>query len=63
MGLFYLLTTNFFSQEHTQYNGVDNHHLSLKPKDSLCLKDCFLQAHWEARTRTFLMQTNNEFKS
>jgi hypothetical protein len=60
MGLFYLLTTNFFSQEHTQYNGVDNHHLSLKPKDSLCLKDCFLQAHWEARTRTFLMQTINE---
>ncbi len=60
MGLFYLLTTNLFSQEHTQQNGVDNHHISLKPKDSLCLKDCFLQAHWEAHTRTFAMGTINE---
>lgn len=60
MGLLYLLTTHLFSQEHAQHNGVDNHHISLKPKDSLCLKDCFLQAHWEAHTRTFAMGTINE---
>jgi hypothetical protein len=60
MGLLYLLTSQLFSQEHAQHNGVDNHHISLKPKDSVCLKDCFLQAHWEARTRTFAMGTINE---
>jgi hypothetical protein len=60
MGLLYLLTSQLFSQEHAQHNGVDNHHISLKPKDSVCLKDCFLQAHWEAHTRTFAMGTINE---
>lgn len=60
MGLLYLLTNHLFSQEHVQHNGVDNHHISLKPKDSVCLKDCFLQAHWEAHTRTFAMGTINE---
>lgn len=60
LGLLYLLSTNLFSQEHAQHHGVDNHHISLKPKDSVCLKDCFLQAHWEAHTRTFAMGTINE---
>ena len=62
MGLLYLLTSHVFSQEHAQHNGVDNHHISLKPKhsDSLCLKDCLLKAHWEAHSRTFFMQTINE---
>lgn len=38
----------------------NNHHISLKPKDSVCLKDCLVQAHWEAHTRTFAMSTINE---
>jgi hypothetical protein len=38
----------------------NEHHLSLKPKDSLCLKDCLLKAHWEAHSRTFVMSTINE---
>jgi hypothetical protein len=54
------MTSFAYSQEINQNHGVDSHHLTLKPKDSLCLKDCFLQAHWEARTRTFFMQTINE---
>jgi hypothetical protein len=60
MGLLYLLTNHLFSQEHVQHNGVDNHHISLKAKDSVCLKDCLLHAHWEAHTRTFVMGTVNE---
>ena len=60
LGILFLMTTYAYSQELNQNNGVDSHHLTLKPKDSLCLKDCFLQAHWEARTRTFFMQTINE---
>ena len=32
----------------------------MKPKDSVCLKDCLLKAHWEAHSRTFAMSTFNE---
>ncbi|MGB3949105.1 MAG: OprD family outer membrane porin [Bacteroidia bacterium] len=40
----------------------NDHHIALKPKvkDSLCLKDCLLKAHWEAHTRTFAMSTINQ---
>lgn len=58
--LFNIVTTLFFSQENAHNQSVDNHHVSLKPKDSLCLKDCIIQAHWEAHTRTFAMSTINE---
>lgn len=60
MGLLFLITTYIVAQDHTPQNGIENHHLSLKPKDSVCLKDCFLQAHWEAHTRTFFMSTIND---
>lgn len=60
MGLLYLFTSHLFSQESPQHHGVDNHHISLKAKDSVCLKDCIMQAHWEAHTRTFAMGTINE---
>lgn len=60
MGLLFLITTYIIAQDHSQHNGIENHHLSLKPKDSVCLKDCFLQAHWEAHTRTFFMSTIND---
>ena len=60
-GIFFLLTTYTFSQENQlQHDGVDKHHLSLKLKDSVCLKDCFLKAHWEAHTRSFFMATIND---
>ncbi len=60
-GIFFLLTTYTFSQENQlHHDGVDKHHLSLKPKDSVCLKDCFLKAHWEAHTRSFFMATIND---
>lgn len=50
-----------FSQNPTQSkNDQDHHHIHLKPKDSLCLQDCILKAHWEAHSRTFLMSTINE---
>ena len=39
---------------------IHDHQISLKPKDSLCLKECFLGAHWEAHTRSLLMSTINE---
>lgn len=38
----------------------NNHHITMKSKDSLCLKDCFTKAHWEAHTRSFFMATVNE---
>lgn len=38
----------------------NDHHISLKPKDTVCLKDCLLKAHWEAHSRTFAMSTFNE---
>ena len=57
LGILFLLNSITYSQEHHE---VDVHHLSMKPKDSVCLKDCFLKAHWEAHTRTFLMSTLNE---
>lgn len=38
----------------------NDHHISMKPKDSVCLKDCLLKAHWEAHSRTFAMSTFNE---
>jgi len=43
-----------FSQEHS------NHHITLQPKDSACLKEYFIGAHWEAHTRSFFMSTINE---
>ncbi|MDP1745234.1 MAG: OprD family outer membrane porin [Bacteroidota bacterium] len=52
--LSFLLGLNSFAQDQ------DNHHIALKPKDSVCLKDCLVQAHWEAHTRTFVMSTINE---
>ncbi|MBL7917888.1 MAG: OprD family outer membrane porin, partial [Bacteroidia bacterium] len=55
-----LIIHQFKAQDNQQAHHVDNHHLSLKPKDSVCLKDCFLQAHWEAHARTFFMNTFNE---
>ena len=57
LGVFlYLLSIHMFSQEH------NDHHIALKPKvkDTVCLKDCLLKAHWEAHTRTFMMSTINE---
>lgn len=62
-GLSYLfIFISFYSiaQDNGQHHSTDNHHISLKPKDSTCLKDCFLKAHWEAHSRTFLMHTINE---
>ncbi len=58
LGIAFSLLGISYAQENS--HGVDVHHLSLKPKDSVCLKDCFLKAHWEAHTRTFLMSTLNE---
>jgi hypothetical protein len=58
--LLLLISFYSFSQDNGIHNGVDNHHISLRPKDSTCLKDCFLRAHWEAHSRTFLMHTINE---
>lgn len=52
--LSFLLSLSSFAQDQ------DNHHIALKPKDSVCLKDCLVQAHWEAHTRTFVMSTINE---
>jgi hypothetical protein len=60
IGVFYVIISHLFSQEHNPNNGIDIHHISLKPKDTLCLKDCLLQANWEAHTRTFAMGTINE---
>ncbi len=62
MGLLHLITNYVIAQDHSQQNGVEHHHIFLKPKhnDSLCIKDGFLKAHWEAHSRTFLMQTINE---
>jgi hypothetical protein len=50
--LFYL---SAFSQDNN-----NNHQIALKPKDSLCLQDCLVQAHWEAHHRTFVMSTIND---
>lgn len=60
LGILYLLVTTLQAQDRPTTNEVETHHISLKPKDSLCLKDCFLQSHWEAHSRTFLMSTINE---
>lgn len=60
LGLLYLIVTYTSAQEPQQIDGVESHHLMIKPKDSLCIKDCFLQAHWEAHSRTFFMNTINE---
>ncbi|MDP3558468.1 MAG: OprD family outer membrane porin [Bacteroidota bacterium] len=60
IGLLSLLFSGIFSQEQVHQNGEDGHHIFLKPNDSTCLKDCFLGAHWEARSRTFFMNTINE---
>lgn len=58
--LFFVISFYSSAQDNGQHHATDNHHISLKPKDSTCLKDCFLKAHWEAHTRTFLMHTINE---
>jgi hypothetical protein len=52
----FLSSTISFAQDH------NDHHIALKPKDkdTVCLKDCLLKAHWEAHTRTFAMSTINE---
>lgn len=55
-----LFSVHVFAQDNGTHHGVDIHHITLKPKDSTCLKDCFLKAHWEAHSRTFLMHTINE---
>lgn len=55
-----IFITQIKAQDNQHNHHVDNHHISLKPKDSMCLKDCFLQAHWEAHARTFFMNTYNE---
>jgi hypothetical protein len=52
--IFVIIASSGFAQDH------NDHHIALKPKDSLCLKECFLSAHWEAHTRTFFMSTINE---
>lgn len=52
---FLILALNLNSQN------PNDHHIFLKPKtDTTCLKDCLLQAHWEAHSRTFVMSTINE---
>ncbi len=38
----------------------NDHHLVLKPTDSILLKDTLHKAHWEAHSRTFVMSTVNE---
>lgn len=40
----------------------EDHHISIpsKKKDSACLKDCIIDAHWEAHARSFAMSTINE---
>ncbi|MBN8693563.1 MAG: OprD family outer membrane porin [Bacteroidetes bacterium] len=58
--LFFIISFYSIAQDNGQHHSTDNHHISLKPKDSTCLKDCFLKAHWEAHSRTFLMHTINE---
>lgn len=60
IGSLFLIATYISAQDHPHQNGIDHSHISLKPKDSLCLKDCIMQAHWEAHMRTFFMQTINE---
>lgn len=55
-----LLSVSFFAQDKKPIHDVDNHHISMKPKDSVCLKDYFLKAHWEAHSRTFFMSTVND---
>ncbi len=62
IGIAFLSSNIVISQNDTIHQDIEKHHLSLKVKDSTCLKDCFLQAHWEAHTRTFFMSTINEGK-
>ncbi|MBK7309400.1 MAG: outer membrane porin, OprD family [Sphingobacteriaceae bacterium] len=58
--LFSISAFHSFSQENGNHHGADDHHIVLRPKDSTCLKDCFLKAHWEVHSRTFFMNTINE---
>lgn len=60
LGLFYLIVTYASAQEPEKINGVDSHHLVIKPNDSLHIKDSFLKAQWEAHSRTFFISTINE---
>lgn len=59
-GLFVLLAGPYLSQDKEHHKAIDKHHVTLKPKDSVCLQDCFLKAHWEAHSRSFFMSTINE---
>lgn len=59
-GLFILLMIQSQSQNNDPHKAIDKHHVTLKPKDSVCLQDCFLKAHWEAHSRSFFMSTLNE---
>lgn len=59
-GLLVLLAGPYLSQDKEQYVTIDKHHITLKPKDSLSLKDYFIKAHWEAHSRSFFMSTFNE---
>lgn len=57
------LIANIFVLQLLRAQDHNDHHIALKvPKnnDTVCLKDCLLQAHWEAHTRTFFMSTINE---
>jgi len=55
-----ILIVSILSSLITKSQEVDEHLNNLKLKDSLCLKDCLLHAHWEAHARTFAMSTINE---
>lgn len=57
-----MLTALFLNAIFLTAQENNEHHLTLKikEKDTVCLKDCFAKAHWEAHTRSFLMSTLNE---
>ena len=52
--LLYFLFLTAQAQDH------NDHHETPGAGDSLCFRNCFLGAHWEAHTRTFFMSTINE---
>lgn len=59
-GLFVLLAGPYLSQDKDHHKAIEKHHITLKQKDSVCLQDCFVKAHWEAHSRSFFMSTFNE---
>jgi len=60
VGIFILLGVYLDAQNNDPHKQIDKHHVTLKMKDSVCLQDCFLKAHWEAHSRSFFMSTFNE---